>query len=97
MKKLFALLAIIVTLSACDDRTPEQKAADHARYCSPIEVSRTDDGVVLYRVSSRCDQVSGSHDVYFSTRGTQTGHTESCGKNCSRTVDDLVPNNDENP
>jgi hypothetical protein len=29
--------------------------------------------------------------VYFSTGGAQTSHAETCGKGCTRTVDDVVP------
>lgn len=44
------------------------------------------DGTNLWAVRPQ-----GGRTVYFSSRGTQASHSESCGKNCTRTIDDDVP------
>lgn len=90
MMYLFLLLSLLA-LSACDDRTTEQRDADAAISCAPQLVSVAPDGVSLYVVKSRCPKI-GDRDVYFSSSGTQTSHSAGCGKGCTRTVDDIVPN-----
>lgn len=92
--KLSLLLAACLFLSSCDSRTPEQYAADVARYCAPIAVSQTPDGVTLWRVSNQCPKI-GRWDVYFSTKGTHSSHEECYYVNKSRTcheIHDEVPN-----
>lgn len=47
------------------------------------------DGTRLWAVKGR-----GGRTVYFASSGTSTSHSETCGKNCTRTVDDVVPRGD---
>lgn len=82
----FATAIPIALLAACsgppETVTPEQKAIlDHGQVAL---VAVAPDGTKLWAV--RAGRI-----VYFSSAGTQTSHSENCGKNCTRIVDDIVP------
>lgn len=84
MKKL--TLALVLALAACnnppDTTPPEQRTKLDSGQVALVAVAP--DGTKLWAV--RADRI-----VYFASSGTQTEHSENCGKNCWRKVDDAVP------
>jgi hypothetical protein len=87
--KVGLVLAAALGLSGCDGP---------ARTADPIAEARMKNGeVALVAVAPDGTQLWGitppgaNRRVYFASTGTQTSHTEHCGKSCNRTVDDIVP------
>lgn len=72
MKKTALLLAFLA-LAACSKLPDSEIPRDKI-----VRVATAPDGTVLWGVHT------GNRDVYFASSGTQT--TESCGKNCTRSV-----------
>lgn len=75
-------MALVLLVPPPDPNSPEQRLARGEVLLQSV----APDGTKLWRVRR------GGRDIYFSTAGTHTTHTESCGKNCTRTVDDDVSN-----
>ena len=92
MTKTAILLAALL-LTACDRGTPSgDPEADSKLEAGQVAlIARAPDGTVLWAVGS------GGRIVYFATSGTQTQHTENCGKHCRRTVIDAVPTSEGGP
>lgn len=75
---LLATLALLTGLSLtgcgqpCADNDTacwKQLEAQSKEACKPYKIAVSPDGVILWKVDSRCDEVYSS--VYFSSRGTQ--------------------------
>jgi hypothetical protein len=79
----------LFALAGCDaasqtaDTSYEQKV--HSGQVALAAVAP--DGTKLWAVTPP----GSTRRVYFAASGAQTSHTEHCGKNCNKTVDDTVP------
>jgi len=87
--RVSGIACIAIALAGCDsarsntaERTADRKleGGDVALYAI------APDGTRLWAVEGRSGRT-----VYFSGGGSTTSHSEACGKNCIRTIDDLVP------
>jgi hypothetical protein len=77
------VLGTVVYFTPPPDPNSVDYRLDHGQ---AILSSTAPDGTKLWHVHR------GGRDVYYSTAGTHTTHTENCGKHCTRTVDDDVSN-----
>lgn len=94
MKKAILVLALL-SMTACNEphNQSEANANMETESCKPMLVAVADDGTRLWKLASGCRNNTSRRPVFFSSGGgTQTEHTEHCGKNCTRHVDDYVPN-----
>lgn len=91
MKRIL-VCALLVAVVACQKPpatvTPAQEAVLNRG--GVALVATAPDGTKLWAVQA-------NRIIYFSSAGTQTSHTQSCGKGCARTVDDAVPNAEAKP
>lgn len=90
---VFGILAMLV-LSGCD-KAPDPATAEfnrNAPACKPVLIAEAEDGTRLWAVGTDCPNISGTRRVYFSSSGAFTEHSETCGRNCTHSVPDGVPN-----
>jgi len=81
-----ALFALTACSPATDTRTSESGAQSKVESGDVALVAVAPDGTKLWAVKP-----SGGRTVYFASSLAQTRHSENCGKNCNKIVDDLVP------
>jgi len=81
-----ALFVLTACSPATDTRTSESGAQTKVQSGDVALVAIAPDGTKLWAVKP-----SGGRTVYFASSVAQTRHSESCGKNCIKTVDDVVP------
>lgn len=65
--------------------TSEPSAVEKVKRGEVGLVAIAPDGTQLWAV-----EPEGGRTIYFASAGAQTSHSESCGKNCTRTLDDVV-------
>jgi len=84
---IFALCAALAACSpAAKTNSGEPDAVEKVAEGDVALVAVAPDGTQLWGV-----RPIGGRTVYFASSGVQTSHSESCGKNCTRTLDDIVP------
>jgi hypothetical protein len=86
MGERIAVVATALLLAACQVKPIESRASDNPEV--DVSLLVTIEGCRVYRFED-------SRTVYVTICGdrpasTASSHTESCGKNCYRTVDDVV-------
>ncbi|QQV76499.1 hypothetical protein H5J25_13700 [Sphingomonas aliaeris] len=89
MKGKMLLAAAAAALSGCDAPSVSADPQYSAKVDAGIVAlaATAPDGTKLWAVTPP----GSGRRVYFSSGGTQTSHSESCGKNCTRLVDEAVP------
>lgn len=89
MGKVLLIVAAAAALASCDKPSVSADPQYSAKLDAGIVAlaATAPDGTKLWAVTPPGE----GRRVYFSAGGTQTAHSESCGKNCTRVVDDAVP------
>lgn len=78
-----------IALCACDQSAVSADPSYEAKVKGGTVAlaAEAPDGTKLWAVTPP----GSSRRIYFASSGTMTSHSESCGKNCNRSVADVVP------